>query len=129
MSLTHHSHLLFQKADYKYNLLWKCNIIAKDIYGELILTKVIDSLWTPVYCLFREMVRRIFVAHINHLFNFVLIFSTAAPNRCYSDSKTLNISVALIGLFVSLRGSQQVLIWLVMDYSRSDVSRRWYFIH
>ena len=129
MSLTHHSHLLFQKADYKYNLLWKCNVISKDIFEELILTKVIDGLWTPVYCLFREMVRRIFVAHINHLFHFVLSFSTAAPNRCYSDSKTLNISVALIGLFVSLCGSQQVLIWLVMDYSRYGVRQRWDFIH
>ena len=59
--------------------------------------------------------------HGNCLFCFVLSFSTAVPNRNYSDSKTSNKSIVCIGLFVSLFGAHQSLVCLIIVWSWSGV--------
>ena len=60
-------------------------------------------------------------AQLNHLFHFALSFSTDVPNRRYHYSKTFNISVVCIGLFISLCGSYKELVWLVIACSSSSV--------
>ena len=56
-------------------------------------------------------------AHVNWLFHFVLSLSTDITNRRYCYSKTLNISVVCIGLFISTHGAYQKLVWLVIACS------------
>ena len=57
------------------------------------------------YCLFYDTLWRISSALINFLFHFVLIFSTATPNRRYPDSKTLNIIIGCIVLLIPVCGA------------------------
>ena len=76
---------------------------------------------TPIYSFFCEMKWRKSGAHINCLFHFVLIFSTALPNQRYHDSKTLNRSVLFIGFFILPRGYLQALVFLVLAFYWSSV--------
>ena len=55
------------------------------------------------------------------MFHYFLSYSTAVPNRWYSDSNTLNIIVVCIGLFISTCGSYQALVCLVIFCSWSGV--------
>ena len=75
------------------------------IIGGLIPTKRRDRLSTPGYCLFFETKLRIYGAHGNRFFHFILSFTTAVTTSCYCDSKTLSTSVVFTGLFISLCGS------------------------
>ena len=49
---------------------------------------------------FCETKWRISGPHGNHLFHFILIFTTAVTNRLHRDSKDLNIIVVCTGLFI-----------------------------
>ena len=65
-------------------------------------TNVTDRIGTMRYYLFCDTSWSRSGALINCLFHFVVIFSTAVPNRRYLGSKTMDISVGCIGLFISL---------------------------
>ena len=77
-------------------------VVAKVIYWELILKKVIYKKITPSYHFFCKTKWRRSGAQVNKLVHFVLSFSTAIPNCRYHGSKTLKISVVCIILFITL---------------------------
>ena len=84
-------------------------------------TMVTDRLVTTIYRLFCDTLWRWSGAHVNPLFYFLFIFSTAIHNWRYHDSKNLNIIVVCVVLFISLCGAYQVLVCLVISCSQYDV--------
>ena len=62
-------------------------------------------------------------------FHLVLSFSTTSHNWRYRYCNTFNGSVVCIGLFISLCGSYQALVFLIIACSWSIIWKRRYLIH
>ena len=92
-----------------------------EYFWGLIIIKGRYMILTPGYCLFCETKWSISGAYGNRLFHFILNLTIAITNWIYFDSKTLNRSVVCNGLFISLHGSQQELVCLIVDCYRSGV--------